>query len=718
MSQQPRFKKTRMANVIRMAVYGLPLLASAQWAGAADAESVTLDSMEVVETRDSYRVERTKVATKTDTPLRNIPQSISVVTDEQIRDQNMQSMADVVRYVPGVQMAQGEGHRDAPILRGNTSTADFFVDGMRDDVQYLRDLYNVDRVEVLKGPSGMIFGRGASGGLINRVTKQANWADGNELGLTYGSWKNRRMTGDFNEAVNENVAVRLTALFEDSESFRDDAELERWAINPTATFRLSDATSLEVGYEHFDDDRTVDRGVPSFNGKPLKLDESTFIGNPDLSYATAKVDALNARLTHDFSENVTLVNQTRFADYEKFYQNVFPGRDDAPNGTVIPVGAYNQATDRKNLINQTDLTIATNALGMDHTFLVGAELSRQVTENYRETGYFGTTATDTAGSVTLPNTRYTGPIDFRQSTWDEKKQSGDADNRSVTKTAAIYLQDQIELSSQWELILGARYDKVKIDLDNYRNGQELSSSDDLVSPRAGLIYKPLDDLSFYVSYSKSYLPRAGEQLAGLSVSTQSLDPEEFENREVGVKWDINERLAATAAVYRLDRTNVAVADPLNSTRSILVDGQRVDGFELSLTGNLTDAWQITGGYAYQDSEITSPDTKKDKFNGNHIAQVPRNSISLWNRYNFNSQWGVGLGAVYQNAVYASTDNKVELPSFTRVDAAVYYTVNPDLRLQLNVENLMDEEYYASAHSNTNILPGAPRAFGLSANMSF
>jgi len=165
MSQQPRFNKTRMASVVRLAIYGLPMLACAQLTHAAQTESVTLDSMEVVEKRESYKVERTKVATKTDTPLRNIPQSISVVTDEQIRDQNMQSMADVVRYVPGVQMAQGEGHRDAPILRGNTSTADFFVDGMRDDTQYYRDLYNSERIEILKGPSGMIFGRDQAGQL-------------------------------------------------------------------------------------------------------------------------------------------------------------------------------------------------------------------------------------------------------------------------------------------------------------------------------------------------------------------------------------------------------------------------------------------------------------------------------------------------------------------------------------------------------------------------
>lgn len=689
------------------------LLASSGAVLAADAKKVELAPLKVESQASDYSAPRTRTATKTDTPLRNVPQAISVVTEKQIRDQSMQGMADVVRYVPGVQMAQGEGHRDAPIMRGNITTSDFFVDGMRDDVQYLRDLYNVERVEVLKGPSGMIFGRGSSGGLINRVTKQANWVDGNELGLTYGSWENRRITADFNQAVNDRFALRLTSLFEDSNSFRDYGEIERWALNPTASFAVSDATLVEVGYEHFEDDRTVDRGLPSYTkpgaarGKPLKVNESTFFGSPDDSYSTVEVNALNSRITHEFSNGATLVNQTRYADYDKFYKNVYASSAYKANNTV-DLGAYNSATDRTNLINQTDLTLVGDVLGMQHTLLVGGELSRQETENLRETGYFNAAGTLTKVSVTPENSIYTGPVFFRQS-------KSDPSNESVADTAALYVQDQIELTSQWEAVLGLRYDHFKIDVDDYKGfgHAKVSSTDDLFSPRAGLIYKPLDNLSLYTSYSLSYVPRAGEQLASLSASNRSLDPEEFTNREIGLKWDINEHLAATVAVYRLDRTNVAVADPSNPTRSILVDGQRVKGVELGLTGKLTDAWQVTGGYAYQNTELQDP-----TFDGNNIAQVPRDSFSLWNRYDFTQQWGAGLGVIYQTDVFTTSDNKVELPGYTRVDAAAYYRVSPQLELQLNVENLFDKEYYASAHNNNNITPGAPLTLGVSANISF
>lgn len=681
---------------------------------AAQTSSVSLDPLKIEGEHSGYSVQQVRSATKTDTPLRNVPQAISVVTDEQIRDQSMQSMADVVRYVPGVQMAQGEGHRDAPILRGNSTTADFFVDGMRDDVQYLRDLYNVKRVEVLKGPSGMIFGRGSSGGLINRVTKQANWVDGNELGLTYGSWENRRVTGDFNQAVNEEVALRVTTLYEDSNSFRDYGEIERWAVNPTASFALGGDTLVEVGYEHFEDDRTVDRGIPSYTqpghnrGEPLKINDSTFFGSPDDNYAEAEVDALNSRITHQFANGVTLVNQTRYADYDKFYQNVYASSAYNAKTNKVSLGAYNNDTDRSNLINQTDLTLTGNALGFEHTLLVGAELSRQETENFRQTGYFNAAGTQKNTSVTPQDSVYGAPVYFLHS-------KTDADNKSVADTAALYLQEQIELSKQWEAVLGVRYDNFKVDVDDYKGGghTQLSSSDDLFSPRAGLIYKPLDNLSLYTSYSLSYVPRAGEQLASLSASNRTLDPEEFSNREIGLKWDISERLAATVAIYQLDRSNVASPDPADPTRSILVDGQRVKGVELGLSGKLTDAWQVTGGYAHQDSELQTP-----AYDGNEIAQVPQDSFSLWNRYDFNPQWGAGLGVIYQTDVFAASDNKVVLPSFTRVDAAVYYTVSPQLSLQLNVENLLDEEYYASAHGNNNIMPGAPLALGVSANVSF
>jgi len=296
---------------------------------------------------------------------------------------------------------------------------------------------------------------------------------------------------------------------------------------------------------------------------------------------------------------------------------------------------------------------------------------------------------------------------FRQS-------ATDADNHSVAKMAALYVQDQIEFSPQWQAIVGVRYDRFEADLLNHRNGTSLSSTDDLVSPRAGLIYKPQENVSVYASYTIAYVPRVGEQLASLTASNRALDPEKFTNREVGLKWDLNERLSATAAVYRLDRTNVAITDPNNPAQSLLVDGQRIQGVELGLAGQVTDAWQMMAGYAYQDGEVQTPGAQ----DGNELGQVPKNSFSLWNRYDFTPQWGAGLGVIYQDEVYVSTDNAVVLPSFTRVDAAVFYTINPGVRLQLNVENLFNEEYFASAHSNNNILPGSPRAVRLGVNFRF
>lgn len=702
-----------LVRAVRLALFGLPLVAGLQGysphALADDAaESVeTLDRVTVVGQKQTYQVQRTSTATRTDTPLRDVPQSVTVITEDLIQDQAMQGMADVVRYVPGVQMAQGEGHRDAPILRGNTSTADFFVNGVRDDVQYFRDLYNVDRVEVLKGPSGMVFGRGGSGGLINRVTKQADWSQTRGLNVTVGSWDNRRLTGDVGYAMSDAAAFRVTGLYEDSDSYRDYGHVERWAVNPTLAFRAGDATTFTFGYEHFKDDRTVDRGIPSFLGKPLSTDRSTFFGQPESSYAYARVDAFTSTISHTFGNGAKLVNQTRYADYDKFYQNVFPGAYNAATNRVS-ISAYNNLTGRKNLLNQTDLTFSAKTGSIDHAFLVGVELNRQETDNFRQTGYFTNVGVNaTSDMVTLPNTIYTGPVVFRQS-------ATDTDNRSIAKTTAFYAQDQIEFSSQWQAIVGVRYDRFDASLVNHRNGSRLSSSDGLVSPRVGLIYKPQEDISFYASYTVAHVPRAGEQLASLTAGNRALDPEKFTNRELGLKWDISDRLSATVEAYRLDRTNVAIANPNNPMQSLLVDGQRVQGLELGIAGQLTDKWHVMAGYAYQDSEVQVPGAQ----NGNALGQVPKNAVSLWNRYDFTPQWGVGLGAIYQDAVYVSTDNAVTLPSFTRFDAAVFYTINATVRLQLNVENLFDETYFTSAHSNTNILPGSPRAMRLGMNFRF
>ena len=649
---------------------------------------------------------RVTSAMKTDTLLRDVPQSVSVVTRDLIADQRMQAIADVVRYVPGVGIAQGEGNRDTPIFRGNSSTSDFYVDGIRDDVQYFRDLYNVERVEALKGPNGMIFGRGGVGGVINRVSRQADWQPSRELALQLGSWQDRRVTGDLGRAINPRLALRVTGVYEKSDSYREDTGLERYGVNPTLAVVLGPRTMLRAGYEFFHDDRTADRGIPSYQGRPFATDASTFFGNPDVSYSKIDANVFSALFEHRFSKRLTLRNRSSYGDYDKFYQNVFPGAVNAA-GSEVSLSGYNNGMKRQNLFNQTDLVLTARTGRLEHTLLVGAELGRQVSDNIRTTAFF-TTISPTTTSVNVPvsDPLTSLPVEFRPN-------ATDADNHGVSTVAAIYAQDQLVLSSHLQAVLGLRYDDFGVDFTNNRTATDLSSDDGLASPRVGLIYKPVTPVSVYASYSLSYLPRAGEQLASLSLTNQALEPEQFTNYELGAKWDLTPGLSFTAAGYQLDRSNVVVPDPTDPSRSILVDGQRTKGIELGLGGSLTSAWSVMGGYAWQDGEITrslSPTAQA----GATLAQLPKNSFSLWNRYDFSPKWGAGLGVIYRSSVYTSTDNTVLMPGFTRVDAAVFFKLNAKLRAQVNVENLFDADYYSYAHSNNNITPGSPRAvrFGI------
>ncbi|MDZ4099210.1 MAG: TonB-dependent receptor, partial [Methylophilaceae bacterium] len=249
-------------------------------------------------------------------------------------------------------------------------------------------------------------------------------------------------------------------------------------------------------------------------------------------------------------------------------------------------------------------------------------------------------------------------------------------------------------------------------------GQNFATNDDLVSPRGGLIFKPFsDDFSLYANYSIAYVPRAGEQLASLAVSNQALKPEEFRNYELGAKWDITPDLSTTLAFFQLDRLNALATDPNNSAVSFLVDGQRTRGIELGLSGNITDAWKVIGGYAYQNAEITKS-LSASALAGATLAQVPEHTFSLWNRYDITQQWGVGLGSIYRSKMYAATNNTVTLPGFLRFDAAVYYKATKNIQLQVNIENLLDKEYYASAHNNNNITPGSPIAINGGVSIKF
>jgi catecholate siderophore receptor len=629
-----------------------------------------------------------------------------VITKELIADQAMQSMADVVRYMPGITMAQGEGNRDQPTIRGNNSTASFFVDGVRDDVQYFRDLYNADRVEGLKGANALIFGRGVGGGVLNRVSKEAGWLPVRALSLRGGSYRTRRGTIDVDQPISSTVALRFNGMYENSNGFRRGVNLERYGINPTATWAPTGRTKLSLGLEHFHDHRTADRGVPSFNGAPAPADIRTFFGDPSSSYANARVDVAALSVEHGLSSKLTLRNRTRLAEYDKIYQNVFPGAVNSA-ATQVSLSAYNNATDRRNLHHQTELTGRLSSGSVTHTVLVGMEVGRQITDNFRNTGYFDNTVTSVDAPFDHPTV--SRPVTFRQS-------ATDADNHVAAHTLSWYVQDQIAVSSHLQLIAGLRFERFDLQFHNNRNGQDLARTDDLVSPRAGLLIKPVERLSFYSSYSVSQLPSSGDQFSSLTATTETLEPERFTNYEVGAKWDLLDNFALTAALFRLDRTNTSAPDPADPSKIVQTGRQRTKGVELGVSGNVTAAWQIAGGYANQDALVTSRTTAAAP--GAKVALVPRNTFSLWNRYELARRWGAGVGVIYQDRMFAAIDNTVTLPSFTRFDAAAYFRVTESVQAQVNLENAFDRRYFVTSNSNNNISPGAPRSFRLTLTAGF
>ena len=675
-------------------------LALRQTAGAYE-----LDPVEVVAPRATAGVV-TSTATRTPTPLRDVPQAVTVVSRALIADQAMQGMADVARYVPGVTMGQGEGNRDQPTIRGNVSTSTFFVNGMRDDVQYFRDLYNVERVEALKGPNALIFGRGTGGGVINRVSKEAGWAPVRELTLQGGSYDTRRGAVDIGQGVSDAVALRLNGMYENSDRFRRGVNLERYGFNPAVTIAAGSRTRITADYEHFSDYRTADRGIPSFQGRPVAIDIRTFVGDPDRSWSDAVINVGTAMVEHELSPALQLRSRLLVGDYDKTYQNIFPGSVD-PTGTLVTISGYNNRGDRTNLLNQTDLTWRATTGAVSHTLLAGVEVGRQVSRNLRSTAFFD--GSETSVTATLDRPTISRPVTFRPS-------DTDANNRVRVHTGAAFIQDQVTLTPRLQLIGGLRVERFDLTFHDFRNGDDLERTDDLVSPRAGIVVKPVEPLSLYGSYGVSYLPSSGDQFASLTATTETLEPEKFENFEVGAKLDVATGLALTGAVYRLDRTNTSAPDPVDPSRTVQTGSQRTRGVELGATGNLTPAWQMAAAYALQDAEITSRTAQAEP--GAQVPVVPEHTLSLWNRYQVHRMWGVGLGVVYQDEMFAAIDNAVTLPSFTRFDAGVFFTLKGHVHAQVNVENLFDEEYFITSHSNNNISPGSPRAVRVSMTAGF
>jgi catecholate siderophore receptor len=644
----------------------------------------------VTGTSQGYSATDSVTATKTDTPLLDVPQTIQVVTRAQIDDQAQHSLADVLRYVPGTTVGQGEGNRDQITLRGQNTTADFFLDGVRDDVQYYRGLYNIERVEILKGPYALIFGRGGGGGIINRVQKSpqlgGDFVAGRISGSTLGAYD---VTADLNASFGDKAAVRLNAQYEQMESHRDFVNGKRYAWNPYLAVALSDDWKLGLSYEYVNDDRVADRGVPSLAGKPITGFRDQFFGIPGVNRTKLEAQIAKVRIDGNLTENLKFTGSVLYGDYDKIYNNVFPNAAaTAQNGTVA-LSSYSDPTTRENLITQANLIWDVKTGPLSHKLLFGVEYGDQKSTNKRINGVLSN-ATFSLSNPVFPTVAFISPA---------------RDTTADVKFFSAYVQDQISLGDHFDIVGGIRFDSFDIQgVDLFPLvDRPFARKDEKVSPRVGLIYKPKENISFYSSYSQSFLPRSGDQFLTLSPTQVNLAPEKFTNYEVGAKWDILPHLNVTAALFQLDRSNATTPDPVTPALTINAGKTRTKGAELALVGKITDNWQVNAGYSYQDSALADNATIS-------LAQVPKHQASLWNRYNFGSAFGVGLGVIHQSSQYAAirtTAATTLLPAFTRFDAALFYALSDKAKLQLNVENLFDVDYFPDAHNNFNVSTGAP-----------
>ena len=678
-----------------------------------DAAAVTLDQLSVESARGlgeprggasiGYLTRQTRSATKTDTPLLDTPQSVTIITEQQIRDQNFQNLTEQLRFVPGVIPAQGEGNRDQVIIRGQNSSADFFVNGIRDDVQYFRDLYNIQRIEVLKGPDSLVFGRGGGGGVVNRILKEANGDRIREVVADAGQFGQGRFAADIGDRVSENVFFRLNGVFEDSGTFRQFGDIRRYGINPTMTFLLGPQTTLKVSYEYFHDERFPDRGIPSQGGRAYRYRDNwrTFFGNPTVNRTQVDANIATVQLDHLFESGVEMHSQVRFADYDRFYNNTLPAGAVNAAGTAVSIAGYRNETDRTNLFSQNDFIYKFFTGPMKHTLLGGFELGYQEGLAFRQTNYFNSSYTATTITVNPLRPLTFAPIFLRNNG------TTDANVRYNLGLAAVYAQDQVDVTDWLQVVGGLRYDHFDFVSTDRHTFITTGRIDDPISPRVGLVIKPLANLAFYGSYSVSYLPSAGDQIGSFTPGLAIAQPERFENTEVGVKLDVTPRFQLTAAAYNLDRFNQRLPDPNNPGFFILSGKTNTQGFEIGANGYVTDRWQIAGGYAFTDARIISA-TAAANLAGNTVGLVPFNAFTLWNKFDLTPDLAVGVGVLNYSHVFAGSDNAVKLPGYTRFDLGLFYQVNEFVRAQINIENLLDRRYIATADNNNNISPGAPR----------
>ncbi len=664
----------------------------------ATADAQTLDRVEVVGKLDKHATSAI-TATRTGTALKDVPQSVSAVTSEELQERNARSVNEALETVPGVSMTMGEGRRDQVNIRGFSALFDQYLDGFRDDSPYYRDLGNVERIEVLRGPASVLYGRGSGGGLVNRESKKPRFGgDIGEVSLAAGSDGFVRGTFDIGRSSGEDFAWRFNAASERADSFRDHYSLQRQMLAPSAAWRIGNGT-LTAQAELLKDRRTPDRGVPGINGRPADVDISTYYGDRardhlDNDAAQGRVGWL-APIGERWQLRVAAVGTRVDGTFYNTYV-VKPSAD----GTMVERAQYNADTHSRDSFGQAELLGDIDGGGIAHTLLLGIEGGHQQRDTRQWRG--------TAGNVSLvdPDPGI-GSMPGALST----------DRAFVGNSVGVYAQDQMALAEHWKALVGARWDRYEQDLEDHLGTDPLSRTDNKLSPRAGLVWQPNVHQSVYGAWSRSF-QSSGDGFS-LATNTADLEPEQSTLKEVGWKGEwLDGGLTAAVAVFEQTRDGLRTADPADPTRLIQVGEQRSRGAEFELGGRIGEHFDLRFGYTHLDAEIVRSNDNQGgiPLQGNRPSNVPEDSASLWSTYALGHGFDVGLGVFAVGDRFSANDNLITLPGYVRTDALLRWRGGKH-EIALNLRNLGDITYYETAHTTHQIMPGAPRSVALTWRMS-
>lgn len=704
----------------------LPSVAAAQDSSVRELPTISVQGSAPI---DGYKANEVS-SKKFTAPLLDTPRTVNVIPEEVIKDRGATSLQDVLRTTPGITLGSGEGGTptgDRPFIRGYEASTDIFIDGIRDYARGSHETFNLESVEVIKGPSSAYTGRGGTGGSINLVTKAPRLQNFFEGSAGYGTDSQYRITGDGNFAFTDSAALRLNIMRMGGDMpGRDAVEIDRWGIAPSLAFGLGTPTRVTLSYSHIVNKDTPDWGIPFSNPanpdrtRPIDVDRENYYGRKNVDYLKNVFDTATFDFEHDLSDTLTVSNTTRYGKSLNEYLFTRASFDNCgapgPRNRVsnITPSCYTEDGDlefvRQNrsryrqaesLVNQTELFGNFSTGSLRHSFVAGMEISKE--DIYSRDALSGMGGPDPDYDSFWnpnPNRDYGG----RNLAFGSKYKNGDI------KTRSAYFFDTVEINEQWSVNAGLRYDKFKV--QDAQNNE--SREDNLLNYQAGLVYKPAHNGAIYLSYGTSSNP-AGEnfgQAGGADgpaggAQLHDLKPEKSRSWELGTKWDVmNERLSLTAALFETKKTDGRSTDPVTGDVG-LSGSNRVRGIELGATGAITPKWDVWAGYTHLDPKITKYRSGDNDYSGKQIKFIAKNSASLWTTYKVHPQWTIGGGATYVGKRFVDDGNTLELPSHTVYDAMIRYDVNKNLALQLNGNNLGDTRVYDASHVGifANVGPG-------------